>query len=127
MHILNDISLKPYNTFGIDVNAKQFVAVSTVQDLRFIYSNYKNTNKFILGGGSNMLLTKPVNALVIQLNLKGKTIVDTTDNHVLIECQAGENWHEFVKWTLKQDFGGLEKLSLIPGNVATSPIQNMVL
>lgn len=125
MQILDNISLKPYNTFGIDVNARQFVAVNTIQDLKFIYSNYKNTNKFILGGGSNMLLTKPVDALVIQLNLKGKSIINTTENHVLIECQAGENWHEFVLWTLKQDFGGLENLSLIPGNVGTSPIQNI--
>ncbi|QXP61382.1 UDP-N-acetylmuramate dehydrogenase [Olleya sp. HaHaR_3_96] len=125
MTILNNISLKPFNTFGIDVTAKHFVSVESVEDLKSIYSTEKNTDKFILGGGSNMLLTKAVDKLVIHLNLKGKTIVSKTDDYVLIESQAGENWHEFVLWTLKQDFGGLENLSLIPGNVGTSPIQNI--
>ncbi|QCE40410.1 UDP-N-acetylmuramate dehydrogenase [Psychroserpens sp. NJDZ02] len=125
MTILNNISLKPFNTFGIDVNAKHFVSVERIEDLKSIYSTEKDTDKFILGGGSNMLLTKAVDKLVIHLNLKGKTIVSKTDDYVLIESQAGENWHEFVLWTLKQDFGGLENLSLIPGNVGTSPIQNI--
>lgn len=125
MTILNNISLKPFNTFGIDVTAKHFVSVESVEDLKSIYSTEKDTDKFILGGGSNMLLTKAVDKLVIHLNLKGKTIVSKTDDYVLIESQAGENWHEFVLWTLKQDFGGLENLSLIPGNVGTSPIQNI--
>lgn len=125
MQILNNISLKPYNTFGIDVTAKQFVSVTSIDELKAIYASKKHKNKFIIGGGSNMLLTKPIDALVIHLNLKGKSIISKTDHHVLIDCQAGENWHEFVQWTLSQDFGGLENLSLIPGNVGTSPIQNI--
>ncbi len=125
MQILNNISLKPYNTFGIDVAAKQFVSVASIEELITIYSTNKDLDKFILGGGSNMLLTKPIDALVIHLNLKGKTILSKTEHQVLIECQAGENWHEFVQWALSQDFGGLENLSLIPGNVGTSPIQNI--
>ncbi|WP_397361987.1 UDP-N-acetylmuramate dehydrogenase [Olleya sp. R77988] len=125
MQILDNISLKPYNTFGIDVKAKHFVSINSVEELKAIYSSKEYPSKFILGGGSNMLLTKDVNALVIHLDLKGKTIVSKTDNYVLIESQAGENWHDFVQWTLKNNYGGLENLSLIPGNVGTSPIQNI--
>ncbi|MGB6268128.1 MAG: FAD-binding protein, partial [Olleya sp.] len=125
MQILNNISLKTYNTFGIDVKAKHFVSVTSLEELKAIYSSKNHPKKFILGGGSNILLTKDVDALVIHLDLKGKTIVSKTDRHVLIECQAGENWHDFVLWTLENNFGGLENLSLIPGNVGTSPIQNI--
>lgn len=72
-----------------------------------------------------MLLTKDIDALVIHVNLKGKKIVQENDDFVWIECQAGENWHEFVLWTLEQNFGGLENMSLIPGNVGTTPVQNI--
>ncbi|WP_298895826.1 UDP-N-acetylmuramate dehydrogenase [uncultured Psychroserpens sp.] len=125
MHIQHNISLKPYNTFGIDVKAKQFVSVSSIEELKDIYSSSAYPQKFILGGGSNMLLTKDIDALVIHLNLKGKQIISQSDNKVLVQSLAGENWHEFVLWTLENDFGGLENLSLIPGNVGTSPIQNI--
>jgi UDP-N-acetylmuramate dehydrogenase len=125
VQIQNDISLKSYNTFGIDVKAKHFVSVNSVDDLKSIFSSEKFTQKFILGGGSNMLLTKDIAALVIHLNIKGKTVLEQTENDVFIKCQAGENWHEFVLWTLNHNFGGLENLSLIPGNVGTSPIQNI--
>ncbi|MEM5564110.1 UDP-N-acetylmuramate dehydrogenase [Psychroserpens sp. AS72] len=125
MQILNDISLKPYNTFGIDVKAKHFVSVTTVEELKTIFSSEEFPQKFILGGGSNMLLTKDIDALVIHLNLKGKKIISQSNTEALIESKAGENWHEFVLWTLEKDFGGLENLSLIPGNVGTSPIQNI--
>ncbi|WP_047544705.1 UDP-N-acetylmuramate dehydrogenase [Psychroserpens sp. Hel_I_66] len=125
MQILKNISLKPYNTFGIDVNAKKFVSVNTLEDLIAIFSSENDPQKFILGGGSNMLLTKDIDALVIHLDLKGKEIISKTEDDVFIKCNAGENWHEFVLWTLEHDFGGLENLSLIPGNVGTSPIQNI--
>lgn len=125
MQIQHNISLKPYNTFGIDVKAKQFVSVENIDDLKTIFSSEEFPNKFIIGGGSNMLLTKDVDALVIHLNLKGKTIVSENDNHVFIKAEAGENWHDFVLWTLDLNYGGLENMSLIPGNVGTSPIQNI--
>ena len=125
MQVQHNISLKPYNTFGIDVKAKQFVSVENIDDLKTIFSSEEFPNKFIIGGGSNMLLTKDVDALVIHLNLKGKTIVSENDNHVFIKAKAGENWHDFVLWTLEQNYGGLENMSLIPGNVGTSPIQNI--
>ena len=125
MQIQHNISLKPYNTFGIDVKAKQFISVENIDDLKAIYSSEQFAHKFIIGGGSNMLLTKDVDALVIHLNLKGKTIVTENENQVFVSAEAGENWHDFVLWTLDQNYGGLENLSLIPGHVGTSPIQNI--
>ncbi|WP_340202893.1 UDP-N-acetylmuramate dehydrogenase [Ascidiimonas sp. W6] len=125
MKIQEQISLKPYNTFGIDVKASHFVAVKTISELRETLSNSLFDKKFILGGGSNMLLTSDVDALVIHLELHGKEVVCQDDTHVLIKAYAGENWHEFVLWTLAQDYGGLENLSLIPGSVGAAPIQNI--
>ncbi len=125
MEILNHFSLKNYNTFGIEANAKQFVGVHSVADLKTVLIENKTKNKFILGGGSNMLLTQDIDALVIHIDLKGKKIVEENDDFVLVESQAGENWHEFVLWTINQNFGGLENMSLIPGNVGTTPVQNI--
>ncbi|WP_298221711.1 UDP-N-acetylmuramate dehydrogenase [Flavobacterium sp.] len=125
MEILNQFSLKHYNTFGIEAKAKQFVAVHSLDELRLILEQNANEKKFILGGGSNMLLTQDIDALVIHIDLKGKKIIKETEDYVWVECQAGENWHEFVLWTLSQNFGGLENMSLIPGNVGTTPVQNI--
>ena len=125
MEILTDFSLKNYNTFGIEAKAKQFVAVSNVTELKTILGQNKSKKKFILGGGSNMLLTKDIEALVIHVDLKGKKIIQENEDFVWVECQAGENWHEFVLWTIDKNFGGLENMSLIPGNVGTTPVQNI--
>ena len=125
MQIHKNFSLKKYNTFGIEAKARQFVSVQSVDELITVLNENPTTKKFILGGGSNMLLTQDINALVIHLDLKGKKIIDENDDFVWVESQAGENWHEFVIWTINQNFGGLENLSLIPGNVGTTPIQNI--
>ncbi|WP_367773830.1 UDP-N-acetylmuramate dehydrogenase [Flavobacterium sp. WC2421] len=125
MEILHNFSLKNYNTFGIEASAKQFVNVQNVTDLTSILKQNKTAKKFILGGGSNMLLTQNINALVLHIDLKGKRIIQENDDFVWVESQAGENWHEFVLWTIAQNFGGLENMSLIPGNVGTTPIQNI--
>lgn len=125
MQILHNISLKPYNTFGIDAIAKHFVSVSNIDDLKTILTLKDYPNKLILGGGSNMLLTKNQDVLVTHINLKGISIVSEDDDYVIIKANAGENWHEFVLWCLKNDFGGIENMSLIPGNVGTAPIQNI--
>ncbi|AIN74250.1 UDP-N-acetylmuramate dehydrogenase [Flavobacterium psychrophilum] len=125
MTIISNFSLKKHNTFGIDAKAKQFVAVHSVDDLQIILKENQTEKKFILGGGSNMLLTKDIDALVIHIDLKGKKIIQEDDNFVWLESQAGENWHEFVLWTINQNFGGLENMSLIPGNVGTTPVQNI--
>ncbi len=125
MEIHDNFSLKKHNTFGIEAKAKQFVAVHNEDELREILSLHKNDKKFILGGGSNMLLTKDVDALVIHIDLKGKKVVKADDDFVWVEAKAGENWHEFVLFTIDQNFGGLENMSLIPGNVGTTPVQNI--
>lgn len=125
MKIQNNFPLKNYNSFGIDAYAEKFVAVQDTEELKSVLTTTKNETKFILGGGSNMLLTKDIEALVIHIDLKGKKIINQNDDYVWVESQAGENWHEFVLWTLEQNFGGLENMSLIPGNVGTTPIQNI--
>jgi UDP-N-acetylmuramate dehydrogenase len=125
MQIHNNFSLKKYNTFGIEAKAKQFVAVHNLAELKSILENHASDKKFILGGGSNMLLTQDIDALVIHVDLKGKKIIKEDDDFVWVESQAGENWHEFVLWTINQNFGGLENMSLIPGNVGTTPVQNI--
>jgi UDP-N-acetylmuramate dehydrogenase len=125
VQIESNISLKEYNTFGIDVKATHFVSVSTIKDLKAVLALKNYPNKLILGGGSNILLTKDQEALVIHLNLKGITIISEDDNTVLVKVNAGENWHEFVLWCITHNFGGIENLSLIPGNVGTAPIQNI--
>lgn len=125
MEIQTNFSLKNYNTFGIEAKAKQFVAVHNTAELRSILEQNKSETKFILGGGSNMLLTKDIDALVIHVDLKGKKIIKEDEDFVWVESQAGENWHEFVLWTIDQNLGGLENMSLIPGNVGTTPVQNI--
>ena len=125
MTIQNNFSLKKYNTFGIEAKAKQFVAVHSIEDLNTILKEHQSEPKFILGGGSNMLLTQDIQSLVIHIDLKGKKVLKEDDDFVWVESQAGENWHEFVLWTIDQNFGGLENMSLIPGNVGTTPVQNI--
>ncbi|SDW76346.1 UDP-N-acetylmuramate dehydrogenase [Flavobacterium degerlachei] len=125
MEMQNNFSLKNYNTFGIEAKARQFIAVHSVTELKTVLEQNKLEKKFILGGGSNMLLTKDIEALVIHIDLKGKKIIAEDDDFVWVESQAGENWHEFVLWTIDQNFGGLENMSLIPGNVGTTPVQNI--
>lgn len=125
MQIQHNISLKKYNSFGIEAFAKHFASISNIEDLKTILQLNEYKNRFILGGGSNMLLTKNIDALVLHINLKGITIVSEDDTSVIVKANAGENWHEFVLWCIAHDFGGLENLSLIPGNVGTAPIQNI--
>ncbi|WP_338732935.1 UDP-N-acetylmuramate dehydrogenase [Mangrovimonas cancribranchiae] len=125
MTVRENISLKPYNTFGIDVKAKKFIEINTVNDLKLALNKFQKEKLFILGGGSNMLLTKDIDALVLHINIKGIEVISENDTHVTIQAHAGENWHEFVLWCLKNNFGGIENLSLIPGNVGTAPIQNI--
>lgn len=125
MHIQENISLKPFNTFGLNAYAKHFVRVEHLSELQNVLKLENFPNKFILGGGSNMLLTKDVEALVIQVALKGIDIIKRGDNTVFVKAYAGENWHDFVLFCIDHNFGGVENLSLIPGNVGTAPIQNI--
>ncbi len=125
MTIEKNVSLKPFNTFGIDANAELYCNISTIDELKNTLNSNNINPIFILGGGSNMLLTKDIEALVLHINLKGIEVIKETDEKVIIKVMAGENWHEFVLWCLKNDYGGIENLSLIPGNVGTAPIQNI--
>ena len=125
MEIQSQFSLKKHNTFGIEAKASKFVAVHTVTELKTALEQYRNDKKFILGGGSNMLLTRDIDALVIHVDLKGKKIIKEDADFAWIEAAAGENWHEFVLHTIGLNLGGLENMSLIPGNVGTTPIQNI--
>jgi UDP-N-acetylmuramate dehydrogenase len=118
-------SLKAYNTFGVECLCENFIRTSDEGELRDALLNSNFNQKFILGGGSNLLLTQNIKGLCIQVDLKGISIISEDENHVIVEAMAGENWHEFVLWTLDQGYGGLENLSLIPGNVGTAPIQNI--
>ena len=124
--MLYNHSLKHYNTFGIDVNAKAFIDISSTDQLKkVIQDNNNQLPLFVLSGGSNMLLTKNVEALVLHINTKGIQMVDEDDDFVWIEAQAGEVWHDFVLTTIDRNLGGLENLSLIPGKVGSAPIQNI--
>lgn len=125
MESLSDVSLKDLNTFGVDVKAKQLISVTSEEELLRVLKDFYTEELFILGGGSNMLLTKDLDKTVLHINLPGIKILSETENEVLIEAGAGENWHQFVMWCVDKGFGGLENLSLIPGNVGTSPIQNI--
>ncbi len=125
MRIEENKSLKNYNTFGIDCNARYFVSVETIDELKKILSEKPSEKFFLLGGGSNMLLTGDLNAFVLHINLKGIEIVNETETEVFVKAMAGENWHEFVQYCIAKNFGGMENLSLIPGNVGTAPIQNI--
>ncbi|MEO8934359.1 MAG: UDP-N-acetylmuramate dehydrogenase [Xanthomarina sp.] len=125
MQIKHNISLKNYNTFGIDALAAHFISINNIDELKQALSLKDYPNIFVLGGGSNMLLTKNIDALVLHLNIKGISIISEDENSVIVQANAGENWHEFVLWCLDKNFGGLENLSLIPGNVGSAPIQNI--
>lgn len=125
MQIQHNFSLKKHNTFGIEAKAKEFVAIHSVDELKEVLSENISKKKFILGGGSNMLLTQDIDALVIHIDIKGIQIVKETEDFVWVEANAGENWHEFVLWNIEHNFGGLENMSLIPGNVGTTPVQNI--
>lgn len=125
MDIRKDISLKKYNTFGIDAKAKFFCEINSIADLKKALSLQGYPTLFVLGGGSNMLITKDLENLVLHINLMGIEVISENKDEALIKVSAGENWHNMVLWTLDHDYGGLENLSLIPGNTGTAPIQNI--
>ncbi len=126
MHFLRDFPLASFNTFGVAATARQFAVVSSEQDLmQWCAEHGKSAPPFLIGGGSNLLLTKDIEPPVLQLALRGARVVFDEGNTVLVEAMAGEPWHPFVLWTLKQGLCGLENLSLIPGFVGAVPVQNI--
>lgn len=127
MKIQENFSLQNHNTFGVDVSARYFVEVSSVEELTgaLNYAKSQSLSILFLGGGSNILFTQDFDGLTIQLNLKGITEDLINGDEVFVSAMAGENWHQFVQFCLDKNYGGLENLSLIPGNVGTSPMQNI--
>ncbi|ANH83958.1 UDP-N-acetylenolpyruvoylglucosamine reductase [Niabella ginsenosidivorans] len=127
MEILDTVSLKPYNTFGIEQYARHFTKAASVEELKeaLLWAKKKEQPTLIIGGGSNILLTGDYNGLVIKNELQGYQVVSDDDDFVTIKVAAGEIWHQFVLHCLKHQYAGVENLALIPGCVGASPMQNI--
>jgi UDP-N-acetylmuramate dehydrogenase len=127
MAIQENISLRPYNTFGFDVRARYFVSVTSVGQLQRLLRDprWEKVPKWVLGGGSNVLFTQNIDALVIQMAIRGIEVVREDDQHTWLRVGAGENWHQFVLYCVEKGHAGVENLSLIPGTVGAAPMQNI--
>lgn len=123
--IIENFNLKSYNTFGIDATCTFFAESDSVEELKSIVRNHHNLPTFILGGGSNILFTRNFDGLVVFPTLKGFEVIAEDKETVTLSVAAGENWDDFVNFSVKKGWGGVENLSLIPGNVGASPIQNI--
>jgi len=119
------VSLKPYNTFGIDVRAATFAKFQSIEALIELLPTIRSTETIISGGGSNMLFTKNFDGLFAKNCLLGIKEIERTDTTIILEAGAGEVWHDFVLYCVDHGYGGLENLSLIPGCVGASPMQNI--
>lgn len=126
MTLRENFSLRPYNTFGIECKSKYYISVSNLDQLQeaLVFEKKHKEQHLILGGGSNILFTNDYNGLIIHNQLKGINVEEEED-HYLVTAAAGENWHEFVMYCIDNDYCGLENLSLIPGCVGASPMQNI--
>ncbi|POA32488.1 MULTISPECIES: UDP-N-acetylmuramate dehydrogenase [Pseudomonas] len=127
LQIQPQVSLKPFNTFGVDVRAQLFAEAHSDADVReaLAYASAHDVPLLVIGGGSNLLLTADIPALVLRMASRGIRVISDDGNRVVIEAEAGEPWHPFVQHTLAQGFSGLENLSLIPGTVGAAPMQNI--
>jgi UDP-N-acetylmuramate dehydrogenase len=124
MKVTNNPSLKTFNTFGVEASAGLMLTLENEEDLLSL-PPFDPGRDLILGGGSNVLFATDVPGTVIHNRITGREIVKTSDHHAWVEAGAGENWHELVRWTLKNGLSGLENLSLIPGLAGAAPIQNI--
>lgn len=125
--VLENVSLKSYNTFGIDVSTAFFATFNSVKELQLLLQTdaVKQRNHLVMGGGSNMLLTKDFDGIVLKNNIKGIEILEEETTTATVRVGAGEVWHDFVMWAVNKNLGGVENLSLIPGSVGAGPIQNI--
>lgn len=123
--IQTNVDLQPYNTFGISCKAKRFATFSNAEELSEVLSQRNGDNLLVLGGGSNILLTQDFQGLVIKNEVVGFDIIESNEETALIESGAGEVWHDFVMRCIEEGLGGIENLSLIPGSVGASPMQNI--
>jgi UDP-N-acetylmuramate dehydrogenase len=121
------VSLKPFNTFGVPSQALALARISADADVRRVldHPHWGKQPLFVLGGGSNLLLTRDLDAVVMKVEVTGRRLVEKAERYTIVEAGAGENWHDFVAWTLTQGLPGLENLALIPGTVGASPVQNI--
>ncbi|MBK9042894.1 MAG: UDP-N-acetylmuramate dehydrogenase [Saprospiraceae bacterium] len=124
MKIENQVSLLPYNSFALPYLAKNLIRIHSEDDVLQVIKQKLHPLR-ILGGGSNILLTQDIDGFLLKNEIKGLDIVEEDEENVVVEVASGENWHSFVMWTLEQNFGGLENLSLIPGTTGAAPIQNI--
>jgi len=127
MLVERNVPLQAHNTFGISAKALQLVRVQSESDIAALLADpqLRDTQKFVLGGGSNIVLTGDLKALVLKVELKGMRLVEESEKAWIVEAAAGEDWHDFVKWTLDNRWPGLENMALIPGSVGASPVQNI--
>lgn len=127
MILKENVSLKPYNTFGLEAKARFFYEFNTVEELRSILNDpkYKDESVLILGGGSNILLTSDFEGLVLLNRIMGKNIIKEDEEHAWVKSGAGEIWHDLVLYAIENRLGGIENLSLIPGTVGAAPMQNI--
>ena len=125
MQIQENISLKRYNSFGIAAMARQFASFKDIDELSTLLTIDSRLPTLILGGGTNILLTKDVDGLVLKNEITGIKVQHEDNDYVFVKAGAGENWHQFVLYCLQRNWAGVENLSLIPGNVGASPIQNI--
>lgn len=127
MQLLENISLKPYNSFGIDIKAKYFSRFRSVEELTELLNRKLSdiNHRLILGGGSNLLFTKDFDGMVLKNELKGIELIKEDEAYYYVRANAGENWHQFVMYCIENNYAGLENLSLIPGNAGASPMQNI--
>jgi len=127
MVVENNVPLQALNTFHIVARAQQLVRITSLADAQAVLqdAHLAAQPKFVLGGGSNLVLTGDVKPLVLKMELMGRALVQETPKHYIVEAGAGENWHDFVAWTLEQGLPGLENMALIPGTVGASPVQNI--
>ena len=127
MQIDSGVSLKPYNTFGLPAVAHTLVRIASDADVRRVVDHPQLgiAPKFILGGGSNIILTRDMPQVVLKVEVRGMRIVDERVDAVIVEAGAGESWHDFVEFTLQHELPGLENLALIPGTVGAAPVQNI--
>lgn len=127
MQIKENFSLKSYNTFGIEAKAKYFTEVNSLDEIKEIVNNpiFKGSKYLLLGGGSNLLFSKDFDGMVVKINNKGIDIESVDKEFVYLKVQAGEVWEEFVNHCVHNNWGGVENLAIIPGNVGTSPVQNI--
>jgi UDP-N-acetylmuramate dehydrogenase len=125
MDVKQNISLRPYNTFSIDVSARYFSEFRSPEELEELLYTSKKSSNMVLGGGSNILFTKNYDGYVLKNEIRGIDIVKEDEHHVYVKAGAGENWHQFVMYCIDRDLAGVENLSLIPGNIGASPMQNI--